>query len=250
MLYLGDLDLAGERHIEANTRRVLERLRGALRWERVALTLDQVRDYNVPPMLKTDHRFKGDRGIHEAYETEALSQTVIVDIVRQRLDELLPEPLANVLERAEGREDRAPTGAPGSTARRHALARDRQQCAQLRWRIQRCRQPQWQSPQQFYGHAPATAARVAIPAIDQFRSTGVATLLEDGGVAPLWRAVVEASAAAEELVVAGAAGPRRCPASPGVRRHVVTYSLHDGVRSSGSTSRAWLGAWIQPEMRP
>ena len=99
VIYLGDLDLAGERHIEANTRRVLERLVGPLRWERLALTLDQVRTYNVPPMPKNDRRFKNGRGQHDAYETEALSQTVIVDIVRKRLDELLPEPLEAVLER-------------------------------------------------------------------------------------------------------------------------------------------------------
>jgi len=32
-------------------------------------------------------------------ETEALSQRIIVDIVRSRLDELIPEPLENVHER-------------------------------------------------------------------------------------------------------------------------------------------------------
>lgn len=99
VLYLGDLDLAGERHIEANTRRVLEREVGALRWERLALTREQVAEYDVPPIPKTDHRFKDERGLHDAYETEALSQGVIVQIVRDRLEELLPEPLEDVQER-------------------------------------------------------------------------------------------------------------------------------------------------------
>ena len=44
---------------------------------------------------------KGERGVHEAVETEALSQAVIVDILRTRLEELLPEPLEAVQERAE-----------------------------------------------------------------------------------------------------------------------------------------------------
>jgi hypothetical protein len=101
VLYRGDLDLAGEQHIEANTRRVLERLVGPLRWERLALTRRQVLVYNVPPMVKKDRRFKGEGGVHEAYETEALSQTVIVGIVRDRLDELLPESLEAVLERRD-----------------------------------------------------------------------------------------------------------------------------------------------------
>ena len=37
--------------------------------------------------------------MHEAVETEALSQRIIVEILRDRLDELLPEPLERVHER-------------------------------------------------------------------------------------------------------------------------------------------------------
>lgn len=36
---------------------------------------------------------------HEAVETEALKQTIIVEIVRSRLKELLPEPLDRILAR-------------------------------------------------------------------------------------------------------------------------------------------------------
>jgi hypothetical protein len=42
-------------------------------------------------------------GTHLAVETEALSQRIIVEILRNRLDQLLPEPLTRVLER-ESRE--------------------------------------------------------------------------------------------------------------------------------------------------
>lgn len=98
VLYLGDLDLAGDQ-IEANTRRVLER-GGTLRWERLALTERQVADYSLPTIEKRDRRYK-DGHPHEAVETEALSQTVLVDILRRRLDALLPEPLSRVQERAE-----------------------------------------------------------------------------------------------------------------------------------------------------
>jgi hypothetical protein len=100
ILYLGDLDLAGDQ-IEANTRRVLERASGyELDWERLALTPEQVAQYNLPAIEKHDRRYK-DGGAHLAVETEALSQTIIVDIVRTRLEELLAEPLEGVLERAD-----------------------------------------------------------------------------------------------------------------------------------------------------
>jgi len=98
VIYLGDLDLSGSQ-IEANTRRVLEReIAGALRWERLALTPEQVREHDLPVIVKHDHRYKDGRA-HEAVETEAISQRVLVDILRARLDELLPEPLPRVCER-------------------------------------------------------------------------------------------------------------------------------------------------------
>jgi hypothetical protein len=98
--YLGDYDLAGD-DIEANTRRVLENLVGELDWKRLALTQDQVDDYDLEPIIKNDGRFKDGGGRHEAVETEALSQTLIVDIVRKWLDRLLPQPLERVLVREQ-----------------------------------------------------------------------------------------------------------------------------------------------------
>jgi hypothetical protein len=98
VIYLGDLDLAGNQ-IEDNTRRVLEReIVGGLAWERLALTHEQVRDYDLPVIIKRDHRYK-DGHPHEAVETEAISQRVLVDILRNRLDGLLPGPLPRVQER-------------------------------------------------------------------------------------------------------------------------------------------------------
>ena len=98
VIYLGDHDLSGNQ-IEANTRRVLEReIGGDLLWERLALTAEQVREYDLPVIIKRDRRYK-DGHPHEAIETEALRQTVLQDLLRDRLDELLPEPLARVQER-------------------------------------------------------------------------------------------------------------------------------------------------------
>jgi hypothetical protein len=45
------------------------------------------------------------KAAHEAVENEALSQRLIIDIVRSRLDELLPELLQSVQERAERERD-------------------------------------------------------------------------------------------------------------------------------------------------
>jgi hypothetical protein len=96
VLYLGDWDRAGG-DIEVNTRRVLERY-ASLDWERLMLTEEQVQDHSLPVIMKIDNRDGRER---ESVETEALSQRLIVDIVRDRLDELLPEPLADV----QARED-------------------------------------------------------------------------------------------------------------------------------------------------
>jgi hypothetical protein len=92
VLYFGDLDLSGGQ-IEANTQRVLEQTiggDGALRWERVALTEAQVNEHNLPTIIKRDRRYRDGRP-HEAVETEALRQTVLIDILRSRLDNFNPQ---------------------------------------------------------------------------------------------------------------------------------------------------------------
>jgi hypothetical protein len=98
VLYFGDLDLSGGQ-IEDNTRRVLEQvIGGLLDWERVALTEGQVNEHDLPKIIKRDRRYR-DGKPHEAVETEALRQTVLMGILRSRLDELIPEPLTGVQER-------------------------------------------------------------------------------------------------------------------------------------------------------
>jgi hypothetical protein len=95
VLYLGDHDFQGGQ-IEANTRRVLERIVGPLDWKRLAITPDQAK--GLPVISKPDRRFKPVQ-YHDAVETEALGQSEIVRIVREHLDGLLPEPLEVVRER-------------------------------------------------------------------------------------------------------------------------------------------------------
>jgi hypothetical protein len=101
VLYLGDLDLAGDQ-IESNTRRVLYRYTRSLMWERLALTNAQADSYDLRRLavVKRDRRYADGRP-HEAIETEALSQTVLTGILTARLDELIPEPLTDVLERED-----------------------------------------------------------------------------------------------------------------------------------------------------
>lgn len=103
VLYLGDFDWCGTQ-IETATRRTLTEHSGreftADTWERIALTAEQVEHYQLAVIQKADNRYRPVRW-HDAVETEALSQTVIVDLVQARLDELMPEPLADVLVREQ-----------------------------------------------------------------------------------------------------------------------------------------------------
>jgi hypothetical protein len=98
VLYLGDLDLSGSR-IEANTRAVLEGY-GELEWEKVAITDVQVRESAFPVKTKLDYRFKPACAF-DAVETEALGQARIMELLRERLEAVVPEPLAEVLRREE-----------------------------------------------------------------------------------------------------------------------------------------------------
>jgi hypothetical protein len=98
VLYLGDFDVG--QPDRGQHPRVLEREMGRLRWERLALTREQVDAHDLPVIIKRDRRYKDGRP-HEAVETEAISQMVLTTILRGRLNEVLPEPLAHVQERAE-----------------------------------------------------------------------------------------------------------------------------------------------------
>jgi hypothetical protein len=100
VLYLGDYDLSGG-HIEDNTRKVLSEY-GDLEWTKVAITGVQVREhgYEADAVEKTDHRYRPPHRF-QAVETERLGQVPLTQLLRERLDVELPEPLADVLEREE-----------------------------------------------------------------------------------------------------------------------------------------------------
>jgi hypothetical protein len=106
VLYLGDLDKAGE-DIEWNTRQVLEVASGRPRdWTRLAMTEELADAHGILPIWKTDGRVRpngdGTRPGHWAIEVESLGQAALVDLVLAELDRMLPEPLAVV----QTREDR------------------------------------------------------------------------------------------------------------------------------------------------
>jgi len=104
--YFGDHNVAGS-HIEANTRRVLEREAGPLAWQRIAVTPRQAEaaDPPLPPKPGTDRRYRDGRP-HVSYECEALGQATLPGLLAGWLDELLPEPLADVQERERVQRER------------------------------------------------------------------------------------------------------------------------------------------------
>ena len=106
VLYLGDWDRGGHQ-IEAASRATLdehaEDWDSQNLWERVALTEQQIMQHNLPIIAKLDRRYAGVNGqrgrYFDAVETEAFGQANIVAALQARLDALMPEPLADVLER-------------------------------------------------------------------------------------------------------------------------------------------------------
>lgn len=111
VLYLGDWDHCGHQIEAANRRTLIEHSvwvgedeDGESLWERVALTTEQVEEFDLPVIQKRDRRYSGAQ-YFDAVETEALGQARIVGLLTARLDELMPEPLADVQER--GRVQRA-----------------------------------------------------------------------------------------------------------------------------------------------
>jgi hypothetical protein len=84
VFYFGDHDLSGG-HIEENTYEVLDEY-GNLDWKRLAITELQVSQHNLTAIEKEDHRFKPARTF-PAYETEALKQTQIQQILTTALQD-------------------------------------------------------------------------------------------------------------------------------------------------------------------
>jgi hypothetical protein len=94
-LGLMDLDLSGG-HIERSARERIEAYAGVtLQWERIAITAEQVEEHGLTWITKTDKRHDPPL-VYEAVETEALDQRILIPLVRDRLDELLPVSLADV----------------------------------------------------------------------------------------------------------------------------------------------------------
>jgi hypothetical protein len=108
VLYIGDHELRGPAdQIEANTRRYLEEHTGSVfddaTWTRVALTEHQVNGNKrllALKITKRDNRYKPARE-YEAVECEAVGQVELERTLRRQLDHMLPEPLADVLDREE-----------------------------------------------------------------------------------------------------------------------------------------------------
>jgi hypothetical protein len=108
VLYIGDCEVDGPAdQIEAATRRRIEQHTGrtftAETWSRVALTSEQVRRNPRLRRLaidKVDRRYNPPRP-YKAIECEAVGQVVLERMLRDRLDELLPEPLDDVLVREQ-----------------------------------------------------------------------------------------------------------------------------------------------------
>jgi hypothetical protein len=112
VLYIGDHEVDGPAdQIEANTRRYLERHAGrtfgAKTWIRVALTQPQV---DANPRLrqlvisKRDRRYKPPRR-YQAVECEAVGQAALEMMLRRQLDRVLPEPLAQAIDREQQQRD-------------------------------------------------------------------------------------------------------------------------------------------------
>jgi hypothetical protein len=107
VLYLGDEDLQGHQ-IEANTKAVLEKVaRREIDWTRVAITPEQIEAEGLADKyaLKKDKRYSPAREFR-AWETEALGQGLVRQLVRDALDELLPEPLEDVRQREAKQRER------------------------------------------------------------------------------------------------------------------------------------------------
>src|SRR5262249_21711917 len=103
VLYIGDCEERGPGdQIEANTRAYIERHAGRMftpeTWIKVALTPEQVKRSPRLRRLaidKLDHRCKPPRP-YKAIECEAVGQAVLEQMLREVLDDLLPEPLERV----------------------------------------------------------------------------------------------------------------------------------------------------------
>ena len=108
VFHLGDHDPNGIDMTRDLTERLARYARTPIEVRRIALNLDQVRQHSPPPNFvkegdaRTD-AYKAQFGTDECWELDALSPTVIVDLVRVAVMDLMD---ADLWERAEKREQR------------------------------------------------------------------------------------------------------------------------------------------------
>ena len=115
VLYLGDYDLPAARSRTTPGAFLNARSAGRCDWERLALTEEQVAAYNLPVIIKHDRRYKDGRP-HEAVETEAISQRVLIDILRA------PRRAAARAAGARSRTRGTPAPAPGEIVAGRAMS--------------------------------------------------------------------------------------------------------------------------------
>lgn len=94
LLYFGDYDPSG-RDIQRDLDERGERYGGSFELERIALTLDQIQDYHLPPRpedtatlekLARDPRAKT-YGLEYAVELDALEPTILQDLIRKAIEQ-------------------------------------------------------------------------------------------------------------------------------------------------------------------
>lgn len=93
VLYLGDHDPSGMHMPEDAASRLELFSRGTVKVTRLALTMDQIQEYNPPPnpAKDTDSRFEGYADIYgdESWELDALDPDVINQLIRDELETLI-----------------------------------------------------------------------------------------------------------------------------------------------------------------
>jgi hypothetical protein len=94
-----DLDKVGDDIANSAPERLERFSRHTLDWRPIALTDEQVTDYGIIRVPRVDGRETKNLQTRMVAETEALGATNLRNIVRSALDDLLPEPLVNVLGR-------------------------------------------------------------------------------------------------------------------------------------------------------
>jgi hypothetical protein len=108
VLHLADHDPNGIDMTRDNIERLALYTRAEVEVRRVALNMDQVREYNPPPSFakETDKRFAAyvrEFGTRECWELDALSPTVIADLIRAEVEGLIDRPQWDAVKAKEKR---------------------------------------------------------------------------------------------------------------------------------------------------